>query len=175
MSRRPEGRRPGEALEVYVERQIREAQERGELDRLPCAGRPLPFADRPHDPMRWWREKLEREKLSVVPESISVRREAERVLASLPGTPSERLVRDRLEALNARIRKVNRTAAEGPPTSLAPLDVEAAVERWRRRRELVEESDELLEPGGRREVGAARGDPGSSPSREGRARGPRGG
>ncbi len=129
-----EGQRPGEALEEYVERQIREAQARGEFDRLEGAGRPLPFVDKPHDPMDWWRRKLEAEKLSVVPEPIAVHREAEEVLASLDRISSERVVRERLQALDARIRKLNRTVAEGPPTDLAPLDVEACVARWRGRR-----------------------------------------
>ena len=127
-------RRPGEVLEDYVERQIREAQSRGEFDQIEGAGKPLPFVDKPHDPMDWWRRKLEREKLSVLPESIAVRREVEEVLASLDRLGSERLVRERLQALDARIRKLNRMATEGPPTDLAPLDVEASVARWRSRR-----------------------------------------
>jgi hypothetical protein len=124
-------RRPAEPLESYVERQIREAQEDGAFDGLPGAGRPLPFVDKPHDPMDWWRKKLEREKLSILPESLAIHREVEKVLEELPRLRSEARVRERLEALNARIRKVNRTATEGPPTTVAPLDVEVVVRRWR--------------------------------------------
>ncbi len=53
------------------------------------------------------------------------------MLASLERESDERVVRERLEALNARIRRVNRTTVAGPATSLAPVDVEAAVARWR--------------------------------------------
>ena len=120
-----------EGFEDFVERQIREARERGEFDRLPGAGRPLPFADRPHDELRWLREKLRRERLSVLPDSLEVRREADRVLAELPRVSTEGEVRRRLEALNERIRAVNRTAWTGPPTEVAPLDVETWVRRWR--------------------------------------------
>ena len=120
-----------EGFEDFVERQIREARERGEFDRLPGEGRPLPFADKPHDELRWLREKLQRERLSVLPDSLEVRREADRVLAELPRVSTEGEVRRRLEALNARIRAVNRTAWTGPPTEVAPLDVEAWVRRWR--------------------------------------------
>jgi len=120
-----------EGFEDFVERQIREARERGEFDRLPGEGRPLPFADKPHDELRWLREKLERERLSVLPDGLEVRREADRVLAELPRASTEGEVRRRLEALNARIRAVNRTAWTGPPTEVAPLDVEAWVRRWR--------------------------------------------
>jgi hypothetical protein len=126
-----EGRRPGESLESFVERQIRDAQEEGAFDGLPSAGRPLPFVDKPHDPMDWWRKKLEREKLSILPDSLAIRLEVERVLEDLHRLRSEARARELLEALDARIRKVNRTATGGPPTSLAPLDVEAAVRRWR--------------------------------------------
>jgi hypothetical protein len=120
-----------EGFEDFVERQIREARERGEFDRLPGEGRPLPFADKPHDELRWLREKLQRERLSVLPDSLEVRREADRVLAELPRVSTEGEVRRRLEALNERIRAVNRTAWTGPPTEVAPLDVETWVRRWR--------------------------------------------
>ena len=40
-------------------------------------------------------------------------------------------MRARVTALNAEIARVNATATQGPPTRLAPLDVEAIVEQWR--------------------------------------------
>lgn len=124
-------RRPGEALEAFVERQIREAQAAGDLDEVAGKGEPLPFVDKPHDPMGWWKRKLEQEKLSVLPDSLQILREAEATLAEVARMASEPRVRERLEALNERIRKVNRTATGGPPTTLAPLDVEAVLARWR--------------------------------------------
>ncbi len=124
-------RRPGEALEGFVERQIREAQAAGELDEVAGKGQPLPFVDKPHDPMAWWKRKLEREQLSALPDSLEILREAERALYEVARTASEARARQRLEALNERIRKVNRTATAGPPTTLAPLDVEAVLARWR--------------------------------------------
>jgi hypothetical protein len=51
-----------------------------------------------------------------------------------PAVGVEGEVRRRLRELDARIRKVNRTAIAGPPTTVAPLDVEALVRRWRERR-----------------------------------------
>lgn len=124
-------RRPGEALEAFVERQIREAQAGGEFDDLAGKGEPLPFVDKPHDPMAWWKRKLERERLSILPDSLQILRDAEAVLCEVARTASEAQARERLEALNERIRKVNRTATGGPPTTLAPLDVEAVLARWR--------------------------------------------
>jgi hypothetical protein len=123
-------RRTGETLEGYAERLIREAQEEGEFDRLP-RGKPLPFTGAPL-PEAWWvKEKLRREKLSDLPESIAILHEAEATLAEVARESDERLVRERLEALNARIRRLNATHVAGPPTTLAPLDVERVVARWR--------------------------------------------
>ena len=51
----------------------------------------------------------------------------------IAASTSETEVRDLVTRINERIRQVNRTAAAGPPSSLMPLDVDSAVERWRER------------------------------------------
>lgn len=123
-------RKPGETPERYVERLIREAQEEGAFDRLRGEGRPLPLTGFLEE--AWWiKEKLRRERLSDLPEALAIRLEAERVLAEVARLSDERVVRERLEELNGRIRKINRTTVAGPPTTLAPVDVDAVVERWR--------------------------------------------
>jgi hypothetical protein len=124
------GKKTGETHERYVERIIREAQEQGAFDGLSCAGKPLPLTGALEE--AWWiKEKLRREKLSDLPEALAIRHEAEQVIAGLVREADERRVRERLEELNARIRKINRTTVAGPPTTLAPLDVDEAVRRWR--------------------------------------------
>jgi DnaJ-like protein len=127
-------RKSGETLESYAERLIREAQEEGEFDHLP-RGKPLPLSGGPL-PESWWaKEKLRREKLSDLPESIAILQEAERTLAEVAREADERVVRERLEALDARIRTLNATHVAGPPTTLAPLDVERVLARWREARQ----------------------------------------
>lgn len=123
-------RKKGETYESFVERQIREAQEEGAFDRLAGAGKPLPPLH-PEEEAWWIKRKLRAERLDVLPEALEIRREVDRVLASLAALGDERLVRERLLELDARIRKVNRTTVAGPATSLGPLDVEAVVARWR--------------------------------------------
>jgi hypothetical protein len=124
MPRRP----PQETFENFVERQIREAREAGEFDRLDGAGRPLPGLDDPPDEMWWIKEKMRREDLSFVPDSIAIRRELEALLQELPCL-DEAEARARLRDLDARIRKLNATVVSGPPTTVAPLDVEAILAR----------------------------------------------
>ncbi|WP_242344973.1 DnaJ family domain-containing protein [Anaeromyxobacter terrae] len=129
MPERP--RKPGETFESYAERLIREAQEEGAFERLSGAGKPLPLYGGAL-PEAWWiKEKLRREKLSSLPDSIAIRHEAEAVLAAVARERDEHVVRERLEALNARIRRLNATFVGWPPTTLAPLDVEEVLRRWR--------------------------------------------
>jgi hypothetical protein len=124
-------RKPGETYESYAERLIREAQEEGAFDRLAGAGKPLPLSGGPL-PEAWWiKEKLRVEHLSTVPDSIAIRHEAEAVLAAVARDHDERVARERLEALNAKIRRLNRTFTGWPPTTLAPLDVDEVLRRWR--------------------------------------------
>jgi thioredoxin-like negative regulator of GroEL len=128
------GRKPNEPLERYVDRIIREAQEEGAFEGIGGEGKRLPLTGALEE--AWWaKEKLRREKLSDVPDALAIRREAEQVLAEVARLSDERVVRARLEELNARIRRLNRTHVAGPPTSLAPLDVDGVVARWRAARD----------------------------------------
>ena len=52
-------------VESLAERRIREAQERGDFDGLPGAGRPLEGLDGPYDELWWVKRKLAREGLSL--------------------------------------------------------------------------------------------------------------
>jgi hypothetical protein len=117
--------------EDRVERLIREAQERGEFDRLPGAGKPIPGLDRPHDPYWWVKQLLAREGVDLSPETLQVRKRVEDLLARLRRAADEAEVRRLVAAINAEIAEANARAASGPATDLAPLDPEGAVQRWR--------------------------------------------
>jgi hypothetical protein len=126
---------PAESWESFAERQIREAQEAGEFDSLEGSGRPLEDLDEPYDELWWVKRKLRREQLSFVPDAIAIRREAELVLDSLAEVPTEQEARALLLELNARIARTNAGTLAGPPTTLAPFDVEETLRRfWRKRR-----------------------------------------
>jgi hypothetical protein len=51
------------AVRTVAENLIRDAAERGELDGLPGAGKPLPGLDEPYDPDWWIKRWVRRERL----------------------------------------------------------------------------------------------------------------
>ena len=124
---------PGIGFQTWVERQIREAMERGEFDNLPGAGKPIPDLDKPHDELWWVKQKLRREHLSYLPPTLALRKEAEDALAAALQARSERQVRRILAAINRKIAEGNRKAASGPPLDLMPFDVDRVVGDWRER------------------------------------------
>ena len=95
-----------ERYENWVDRQVREAQERGEFDDLPGAGRPIPGVAK-HDPNWWVKGLIEREKISApLPPGLALRREVEQLPTALAG------VRDEAAALSW-----SRTSTSGSSTS----------------------------------------------------------
>jgi hypothetical protein len=118
--------------ESRIDRQIREAQERGDFDNLPGAGKPLKSdSDRYHDD--WWiRDLAERENLSAaLPPALAVLREIEELPQILAGKSDEKLVRAYLAKLNDRILAIHRAPVEGPPVVVRTVDVDKIVADWR--------------------------------------------
>ena len=121
--------------ESWVERQVREAIERGEFDNLPGAGRPLPSINGREDENWWVKGLLEREQLPMpLPTSLALRREVADLPQTLADVPDEPTVRDIIEDLNRRIRDSHRRRVDGPPIVVKPVDVEQTVADWRRSR-----------------------------------------
>ncbi|GIH05111.1 DUF1992 domain-containing protein [Rhizocola hellebori] len=122
--------------ESPIDRQIREAQERGEFDNLPGFGKPLPGSGQPlHDD--WWlKEMVHREQIGSggLPTTLRLRKECEDVADLVATRKSEAQVRAYLADLNERIRKAMRGPVDGPPIVLKPLEVEQVVQEWRNRR-----------------------------------------
>jgi hypothetical protein len=122
---------PGVGFGTWVERQIREATERGEFDHLPGAGKPIPDLDKPHDELWWVKQKLRRENFSYLPATMALRKEAEDALVAASEAGSEDEARRIVADINGKILEGNRKAASGPPLNLAPFDVERVVAAWR--------------------------------------------
>ncbi|MEY9212217.1 DUF1992 domain-containing protein [Thermobifida halotolerans] len=124
----------GERFESWVDRQVREAIERGEFDDLPGLGQPIPDIDKPYDEMWWVRRKLRQENVSLLPPALALRREAEQALAEAARADSEAEVRRIVEDVNDQIRAMTRRPIPGPPLTLVPYDVDEIVREWRERR-----------------------------------------
>lgn len=120
------------SAEDWVERQIRMAQERGEMDNLPGAGKPLP--QRPNDTMAWVAQKLREENHDtsvLLPPSLALPKEVAALPARLAKIRTEKEVRDLVADLNKRIVDVHRRPQVGPPLRLGPLDADEVVRDWR--------------------------------------------
>ncbi|MFF0815240.1 DUF1992 domain-containing protein [Rhodococcus sp. NPDC003318] len=121
-------------FESWVERQIRLAQERGDFDNLEGAGKPLPHVDDADE--NWWvKRKLAAEGLSteaLLPPSLQLRREIERLPDSVADLPTEQAVRDVVADVNRRIAEYIRAPSQ-PVVPVHRVDVDAAVAAWRAR------------------------------------------
>lgn len=126
---------PGVSFESWIDKQIRDAQARGEFAELPGAGKPLPGgSDTSYDELWWIKQKMAREGLSVLPPTLALRKEAEDALTAAAAAPSEQAVRRIVEDINTKIRDMMFKPPPGPPLGMKPYDVEDVVRRWRERR-----------------------------------------
>ena len=122
-------------FESWIDRQIREATERGEFDNLPGAGKPIPGLNGRDDENWWIKGKLDHENIEgALPTSLSLRKEVERLPETIAEERDEVAVREIVEDLNARIRDSRERRVEGPMIFIRTVDVEATVAAWRESR-----------------------------------------
>ena len=114
-----------------IERQSRKAQEEGQFDDLPGAGKPLPDLDEVYDAAWWVKKLVRRERISMLPPALSIKLDVERALEKIRTLESESKVRAQVDALNAKISAVNARTTTGPPTTTGVFDPDTIVERWR--------------------------------------------
>ena len=162
-----------------VEAQIRAAQERGDFDDLPGAGKPLQLPA-VHDPDWWVKSYVRREGIdtsALVHPTIALRREAHTFPESLATLTNEDQVRAVLEDFNRRVKAEWRRPMAGPslPVVARQVAVDPLVERWRALPAEVERAeregapvlpttDSALRPAGvlRRLIARLAGPPGQS-------------
>ncbi|NAZ83753.1 DUF1992 domain-containing protein, partial [Kineococcus sp. R8] len=129
------GRKPASSsFGDWVERQVREAQERGEFDDLPGAGKPLRGLDRPWSPEDWAIAKARSEDLdltALLPPGLAFRKEREQLREQVGRFATEAALREVVEDFNTRLRAAYRRPAEGPPLVVALLDADDLLARWR--------------------------------------------
>lgn len=121
--------------ESWIDRQIREARERGEFDNLPGAGKPIPGLGGRQDDNWWVKGLMERENLKpLLPTTLSLRKEASELLDTVAKERTEAAVREIVTDLNERIVDSRRRKVDGPPIFIKTFDVDRVVEQWRERR-----------------------------------------
>lgn len=118
----------------WVDLQVRRAMERGEFDDLPGKGRPIADLGVEHDPDWWLRKLVEREKISVLPPALALRKEDLGLEGVLDREATEKGVRSVLEDFNRRVAEARRQLEGGPPVVTPTRDVEAEVAAWHARR-----------------------------------------
>jgi hypothetical protein len=130
-----EGGRGVSPFESWIDRQIREAQERGKFDNLPGAGKPIKGLNGRVDENWWVKGLMERENLKpVLPTSLSLRKELEDLTTTVADVRTEQHVREIVEDLNERIRDSRRRKVDGPVLFIKTVDVDAVIEHWRTQR-----------------------------------------
>jgi len=127
---------PETSFASWIDQRINEAAERGAFDNLPGAGQPIPRRAEAGDGQAWLRDYLRREGVSaedLLPTPLRLRKEIERLTATVQDLPSEREVRELVTGLNQRILQWRRIPV-GPPVYLRLVDEEAMVARWHQAR-----------------------------------------
>lgn len=162
-----------ERWESPVEKAIREAQERGEFDNLPGAGKPLANLGPPEyeDPDWWVKGLVEREGLDLagaLSPAMALRKEAAGFPESLLDVHTEDGVRLVLEDYNRRVKLDRLRPGTGPrpPVWARLVDVDEVVGQWR---ELRAAAAAVATPSAPEPAGPEPAGPG--PARRGRPRG----
>ncbi|WP_229401569.1 DnaJ family domain-containing protein [Micromonospora okii] len=123
--------------EAAAEAQIRAAQERGEFDNLPGAGKPLPGRHLPYDESWWIKSFLEREQIPgdlLLPTPLLLRRRVEKVPHEVRDLPTEASVRAYVGDLNREVLAWLRNPT-GPQVVVRPVNADEVVRGWRADRE----------------------------------------
>jgi hypothetical protein len=128
---------PGMAFETWVERQIAQAQARGQFDDLPGAGKPLPHRPEDDGVYEWVIAKARKENLDLfgmLPPGLALRKEREDLPHRAAALPSEAAVRALAEDFNARVQAHWRRPQLRADVVPGMADVDALVAGWQRDR-----------------------------------------
>ena len=122
--------------ESAIDKQLREAAERGEFDNLKGLGKPLADHGREYDDDWWVKDWLRREGATagVIPPTLALRREVEDLPEIVDRLRTEAEVRERVAEVNERLGRARVGLMDGPPLVLPPLDADLVVAGWRERR-----------------------------------------
>jgi Domain of unknown function (DUF1992) len=134
--------------ETRIDRQLREAQERGDFDNLPGAGKPLPNNGEEYDAEWWLKGLVRRESIAGagLPPALALRKEIEDLPSVAARKRTETAVRQIVRDLNDRILLARRGPVDGPPVACKPVDVDAVLRDWRAARSAATARPATAEP-----------------------------
>lgn len=120
--------------EDWVERQLRDARERGAFDNLEGFGKPLRRMDTPFSAEQWARDWVERsgggDLGAFLPPLLILRKERAALLEALPTFGSERALREMVADFNQRLLDQYRRPMDGPLIAVGVLDADEVVAQW---------------------------------------------
>src|SRR6266436_4760757 len=114
-------------FERLIDKQIREATERGSFDDLPGQGKPLADSDVPYSEDWWLKDLAKREDIGpyALPEPLALRREAQDLTAGIVvEARTEAKVHEVVEDYNARAEKARRLPHSGPSVFIPLVEAE---------------------------------------------------
>ncbi|HEX4721189.1 MAG TPA: DUF1992 domain-containing protein [Pseudonocardiaceae bacterium] len=127
----------GTSFETWIDKQIREATERGDFDDLPGKGKPLRDANAPYDGDWWLKDWLRREGAptdALLPTPLRLRKEIQQLREKVRPLRAEERVRAAATDLNDQVRAWWRSS-NGPQIHVGLVDVDEVVAQWRSDRE----------------------------------------
>ncbi len=117
----------GMKWESWVDRALREAEERGDFK--PAKGGKIKGLDKPYDPDWWLKDLIEREDLHAInSEGLELRRYVYAEIERIKSIKDRERIRQSLEKLNDYIRQENLKIIEGPASNITPVDVDHFLE-----------------------------------------------
>lgn len=123
---------PGMKFETWIEKQIRDAEDRGAFENLPGAGKPIPGLGGPQEEQWWVKDYIRCEKLdtdALLPTPLLLRKEIERLPGTVAKLRTEQEVRDTVDELNKRIMDWLRDGT-GPQIHVGRVNADKVVEQW---------------------------------------------
>jgi hypothetical protein len=123
-------------FESLLDRQIRAAQERGEFDDLPGAGKPLASDSAPYRADWWVNQVVQRENAGAyaIPPVLALRKIADELSGGTADHVNERDVRAAVADYNERADRARPLPQEGRVVILPKLDADLVVQKWREAR-----------------------------------------
>ena len=131
---KPLGSMSTEERSRYVDVVVDQAMRRGEFDKLPLQGKPIPGLTGTHDPDWWVKGLIERENITGVLPSAQLRKDDVELDGKLDLEAMEARVREIVTDFNARVVDARRQLQGGPPIVTPTRDVDEEVARWHARR-----------------------------------------